>query len=176
MYSGNIWLKETNDDDLDNLLGLWNNPEVMKYVGLPNGICWDKNDIKKWYIQYKKEGKFIHYSIYTDELGYCGETGYSETEDDVIKHKNFGLEIKLLPKTQGKGIAEWTLRKIIDMAIKSKKIDSVWTTPHRDNINAKKLYLKLGLKKKEFPEYLSEYNNGYCDYMELKLCEYKNPE
>jgi hypothetical protein len=74
MYIGNIWLKETNEDDLDNLLDLYNNGEVMKYVGWSNGLCWAKQDlIEKWYNQYKIERKYIHYSIYTDQLGYCGE-------------------------------------------------------------------------------------------------------
>jgi ribosomal protein S18 acetylase RimI-like enzyme len=86
-----------------------------------------------------------------------------------------GFEIKLLPKAQGKGIAEWALKKIIDMAISSKKIDSVWATPNKNNEKARNLYVKLGLKEKEFPMYLAEENSGYHTYMELKLNEYKNP-
>jgi RimJ/RimL family protein N-acetyltransferase len=175
MYTGKIIIKETDETDLINIMNLWNNGETMKYVGFPNGLGYNKDKIIEWYINLNKKNWFKHFSIYINEECYCGETGYGI---DNIENKNVGLEIKLLPEVQGRGIAEYALRYIIEQIININKKDnfcnSVWVDPDEENEKALKLYKKLGFKKKIFPEYLLSEDDGRHIYMELILLGYKN--
>ena len=38
MKSTNIIIKETTKNDLDNVILLWNNVEVMQFIGFPEGL------------------------------------------------------------------------------------------------------------------------------------------
>ena len=169
MFKGNVLIKETDQTDLINIMNLWNNGNVMYYVGFPNGLGYDQDKMEKWYKNIQQTKCFKHYSIYTDEFGYCGETGYGM---DNLNDENVGLEIKLLPKIQGKGIAEYSLRYVIEQINKEKIGKRVWVDPHNENEKAIKLYRKLGFKEKRFPEYLSSEDDGQHIYMELILNEY----
>ena len=176
MYSGKISMKTTDENDLENLMELWNNGETMCFVGYPNGLGYSVDDMKKWYHSIGKNKKFKHISIYTNDLGYCGETGYGLEENEYFLNGNCGIDIKLLPKAMGKGIAEYALRKIIkEMMLYKEKYVSIWVDPNKENIKAINLYKKLGFLKKEFPQFLKDLgeDNGKCYYMELKLSEYK---
>jgi RimJ/RimL family protein N-acetyltransferase len=170
MYTGMILIKETGEEDLTNILALWNNGDVMKYVGFPNGLEYSYEKILNWYKRNKESKFFDHYSIYTEEYGYCGETGY---QIDNNGNKNTGLDIKLKPEVQGKGIAEYALRHIIEYLCREGKTISVWVDPNEDNNKARKLYKKIGFMEKDFPEYLLEEDDGKHIYMELILNEYR---
>ena len=122
MYTGKITIKESYETDLVNIMDLWNNGETMKYVGFPNGLGYNKEKIMNWYRKNKEAKIFENFSIYTEEYGYCGETGYGIDDNE---DENLSLDIKLLPKAQGKGIAEYSLRYIIEqikMGEKGKKV------------------------------------------------------
>ena len=170
MYTGTILIKETKEEDLKNILALWNNGEVMKYVGFPNGLEYNYEKILNWYKKNKEFKFFDHYSIYTEEYGYCGETGY---EIDNNGKKNIGLDIKLRSEVQGRGIAEYSLRYIIEYLCREEKIISVWVDPNENNWKARKLYKKIGFIEKIFPKYLLEEDDGKHIYMELILNEYR---
>ena len=167
MFTGKIKIKETDETDLDNILNLWNNGDVMCYVGFPNGLGYDKKKIQNWYKNIKQTKCFKHYSIYTEEFGYCGETGYGL---ENINKENVGLEIKLLPKAQRKGIAEYSLKYIIKI-IEDKIGKNVWVDPNKENEKAINLYKKLGFRENVFPEYLSSEDDGKHIYMELIIGE-----
>ena len=175
MYTGKITIKKTDETDLKNILGLWNNGEVMFFVGYPDGLGCSMEDMRKWYNTISSGKSFRHYSIYTDDLGYCGETGYALEENEFFWNGNCGIDIKLMPMAQGKGIAEYAIRKIIDeMLLEKVKYVSIWVDPNEKNSSAIKLYVKLGFKKNDFPKNLRDIgeDNGERDYMELKLSEY----
>jgi RimJ/RimL family protein N-acetyltransferase len=170
MFTGKIIIKETDEKDLMNIMNLWNNGKVMNYVGFPNGLGYNQEKIENWYKNIIQTKWFKHYSIYTEKFGYCGETGYGI---DNIENENVGLEIKLLPEAQGKGIAEYSIRYVIEHIDKEKIGKSVWVDPHKENEKAINLYKKLGFKENKFPEYLSSEDDGKYVYMELLLKEYK---
>ena len=127
------------------------------------------DDMNEWYGRQKAWKGGIHYSIYADGIGYCGETTYGG-HDVEYEHRNMGLEIKLLPVAQGKGIASFALKYAIDMAHKSGSFDSVWAEPHPENEPAKKLYAKLGLKPSTRPTYLHPADT----YWELDLSNWNS--
>ena len=56
MYN-NISINETTKNDLDNILALWNDGEVMKYVGFPNGLGETMENLIRWYGWIKKTGQ-----------------------------------------------------------------------------------------------------------------------
>ncbi|MCL1827363.1 MAG: GNAT family N-acetyltransferase [Candidatus Cloacimonetes bacterium] len=163
----NLVLKITEESDLDNILTLWNDGNVMRYVGFPNGLGYDRAKITDWFKSIMQTKRFIHYSIYTENGVYCGETGYAEGRK---RDGNMGIDIKLMPEAQGKGIAEFAVRFIINHIRNHNIAESVWVDPHRDNAKALKLYTKLGFAVKEFPDYLSDEDDGEHIYMELSIC------
>lgn len=165
-----ITIKETDETDLMNTMNLWNNGEVTKYVGFPNGLGYSEEDIRNWFKKNQEIKFFKHFSIYSEEFGYCGETGYGmpKNEDKILS-----LDIKLLPKAQGKGIAEYSLRFAIEQAIKDKAGKKVYVDPHMENLNAIKLYKKLGFIEKPYPDYLKNDDYPHSIYMELLLEEYR---
>ena len=153
MISERIEIKETQKDDLRNLLGLWNDGEVMKFVGFPNGLGETIEGLEKWYLWIEESRPICnHYSVYSKELGYCGETFYRIDKE----HSNSAsLDIKLLPIARGKGIATIALSYAIERAFDN-GADKVWVDPNPQNEKAIALYTRLNFVKKDMPEYLKE--------------------
>lgn len=150
MNYSEIMIKETTEEDLDNIMTLWNNGEVMKYVGFPEGLGITKKELENWYKYIINKPYRCHYSIYTDELGYCGENYYNV---DVTTGYAC-LDIKLLPHAQGKGIGYRGLSYAIEKAFKEGKAIAVYVDPHPDNKSAWKLYEKLGFMQTETPHFI----------------------
>ncbi len=167
MYNNKIIIKETSKEDLEHLLSLWNNGEVMNFVGFPKGLGETMIKMKQW-LSWIEDGrpKRNHYSVYTDDFNYCGETFY-----DIDKgHGNSAsLDIKLVMKARGKGIATKALSHSIEQAF-TNGAEKVWVDPNPANEKAIALYRRLGFFEKEMPEYLKE-DECDCDfvpaYMEL---------
>ncbi|MDR7857028.1 GNAT family N-acetyltransferase [Tissierella sp.] len=165
MYTGKITIKETTVEDLDNIMNLWNNGEVMFYVGFPKGLGITMDKLEKWLSGVNQNQYRKHYSIYADGIGYCGETYY---EIDCINNLS-ALDIKLLPHAQGKGIAEFSLRFAITQVFENKLATRAYVDPNPDNKSAWKLYHKLGFVSKSRPEFLEPYSV----YLEITEDEYK---
>ena len=143
-------IKKTKSEDLENVMSLWNDGEVMKYVGFPNGIGVTVERLEKWLIQMDQNENANHFSIYHEDLGYCGETFYSIDAE----HGLGMLDIKLFPKARGKGIARFSLEYSIDEAFKSSLCNRVYVDPDPENKKAWALYEKIGFKSKERPSFL----------------------
>jgi ribosomal protein S18 acetylase RimI-like enzyme len=159
-------IKETDESDLDNILSLWNDGEVMRFVGFPDGLGYDKEKMTVWYESIKQTKRFVHFSIYAEDGVYCGETGYALGKK---VDENIGIDIKLLPFAQGKGIAEFSIRYIIEIMKKENFCRTIWVDPHKDNIRAINLYKGLGFEQKTFPNYLAHEDEGNHIYMELTI-------
>ncbi len=152
MYSGDIKIKETSREDLENVMKLWNDGEVMFYVGFPEGFNTNVEKLTGWLKWAISKPERCHYSIYAEGVGYCGETFY-DVDDE---HKSAALDIKLLPCSRGKGIASKALRFAIKKAFEDGQAESVYVDPHPENLKAWALYEKLGFECKPRPEYLEE--------------------
>lgn len=150
MYKGKVEIKETTSEDLSNVMELWNNGNVMFYVGFPNGFGVTMQYLEEWLKGVNQNKYRKHYSVYAEDLGYCGETYYSiDCKNDLAT-----LDIKMLPKAQGKGIAEYSLRYAISKVFDQKLATRAYVDPHPDNKAAWKLYKKLGFISKPRPDFL----------------------
>lgn len=146
----NIIIKETLLEDLKNVMDLWNNEEVMFYVGFPNGLGITLEQLERWLANNQKNPFYKHFSIYTDELGYCGETCY----DVDREHDLASLDIKLLPKAQGKGIASYALRYAINQVFELNLATKAYVEPTPTNQKAWSLYERIGFVSKPRPAFL----------------------
>ena len=73
MDTAEITIKETDENDLLNVMDLWNNGEVMFFVGFPNGLGVTIEKLKLWLSGVNKNEFRKHYSIYIESIGYCGK-------------------------------------------------------------------------------------------------------
>jgi RimJ/RimL family protein N-acetyltransferase len=131
----------------------------MSFVGFPQGLGMTLPKLIDWLTWAISKPFRCHYSIYQHEFGYCGETFYHVDN----RHNTAALDIKLLPEAQGKGIAEYALRYVIEQAFSQGKANRVYVDPHPDNVNAWNLYRKLGFISKPRPPYLEPWDS----YMEI---------
>ena len=153
MFIEKINIKETSKADLRNVASLWNNGEVMFYVGFPEGLGITLDELeKKWLPWAINKPKRCHYSIYTEDECYCGEGFYDVDEISGLS----SLDIKLLPSAQGKGIAYRSLKYVIKKAFLEGGAKAVYVDPHPENKRAWVLYEKLGFKSKPRPPFLEE--------------------
>jgi RimJ/RimL family protein N-acetyltransferase len=152
VYTGKITIKETDQSDLPNVMRLWNDGRVMFYVGYPDGLSVTLDRLEKWLGGVNQNIFRRHYSIYAEDIGYCGETYYEiDREHDVAI-----LDIKVLPEARGKGIAAYAFSYVIDQVFSNNLATKARVDPHPDNKKAWDLYAKLGFISKPRPEYLPE--------------------
>jgi RimJ/RimL family protein N-acetyltransferase len=152
VYTGKITIKETDKTDLLNVMELWNDGEVMFYVGFPNGLGTTIEHLQEWLNGVNRNVFRRHYSIYAENVGYCGETYYEiDREHDLAI-----LDIKLLPKARGKGIASYALSHTINQVFENGLATKAYVDPNPDNKKAWELYAKLGFISKPRPEFLNQ--------------------
>ncbi|MBE0685257.1 MAG: GNAT family N-acetyltransferase [Anaerolineaceae bacterium] len=161
-----IIIKETSKEDLLNIMSLWNNGEVMSFVGYPHGLGITLPKLLDWLPWAISKPNRCHYSIYHGESGFCGETFYNVES----VHGTAALDIKLIPEAQGKGIAEYALRFAIEQAFLQGKAKRVYVDPHSENLKAWNLYKKLGFVSKTRPEYLEQWDT----YLEISKADWEN--
>jgi RimJ/RimL family protein N-acetyltransferase len=152
VYTGKIRIKETDQSDLQNVMRLWNDGDVMFYVGFPKGLDVTLERLQKWLNWVNQDIFRRHYSIYAEDLGYCGETFYEVYRE----HDLAVLDIKLFPEAHGKGIAAYALSYSIDQVFRKNLSTKAYVDPHPDNKKAWELYAKLGFVSKPRPEFLPE--------------------
>lgn len=155
-----ITIKITEKEDLLNVQRLWASPDVMKFVGFPEGLHRTVEQLEQWVKRIQNPPHRLHYSIY-DGAEYCGETFYDVDETGLA-----GMDIKLLPDARGKGIASFALSYALDQAFLMGGAARAWVDPNRENHASQKLYDRLGFQAAKRPANLDEPGNDYI-YMEL---------
>lgn len=148
-YEGEITIEKTTAEDLDDLLYLWNNGRVMQYVGFPEGLGAQREELDGWLEWVGQSARRSHYTVRAEGVGYCGEAFY-----DVDGERWAALDIKLLPDAWGKGIATRALGYAIGRAFGLGRAQVVYVDPHPDNGQALRLYSRLGFKPEERPAHL----------------------
>ncbi len=163
-----VIIKETDENDLKDIQRLWNNGDVMKTVGFPEGLGQTFAEMMLWFNNLQATNKARHYIVLSSDDDFCGELFYRKDPE----HKRAGLDIKLLPEAQGRGLATEALQLFIDYIFKNEDdIEAVWTEPARENKAARRLYTRVGLKEKERPDDMGSKGS----YWELTRNDWQEP-
>ena len=160
-----IVIKETREADLDNIMNLWNNGEVMQFVGYPQGLGITRIELDRWLAERFATPSRVHYSIYLSGGRYCGETHYRLLGDTGTA----AMDIKLMPTAQGKGIAGRALAFAINQAFLRGGAARVYVEPSPANAAAWRLYERLGFLPKTRPAYLEPWPT----YLEITRREWQ---
>lgn len=158
-----VFIFDTEEVHLKSIHKLWNEPNVMKWVGFPDGVNIPFDKMKDWLIQIQSSSKKKHFVIFDLRMNFCGEL-YFENENDF----RAGLDIKLLPAFQGKGYATEALQFLIAYVFENyNDCSTVWTEPAKSNSSAIELYARCGFTN----TYIDADENKQRTYWELKRNE-----
>ena len=143
-----VTIRPTTEGDLRDLMGLWNDGRVMRWVGFPDGLGYDSEKIHAWYERIQSNPECHHFVVRAGDVGFCGEVYYAVDRT----HRRAGLDIKFRPEAQGHGLATDALTALIDLVFGAEPdVDAVWTEPSEENIAAQKLYARCGLAPRPRP-------------------------
>ena len=160
-----IDLRPTSPDDLADLMVLWNDGRIMRWVGFPDGLGYDIAAMTAWYERLQANPLRHHFTAASDILGFCGEAYYAVN----LQHRRAGLDIKLRVPAQGGGRATAAFRMLIERVFRSEPlVDIVWTEPAVSNLAARTLYWQCGLRPAQRPADMSEDPRYDVSYWELR--------
>lgn len=152
-----VLLTEVREQDLDFLLGMWNDPRVMRYAGYPEGRGWTRADIRKWWSRYQAEhtrsaGDDTQLVISFSDNTPIGESHYGPVPrgfevGDWQKSEGlycFMTDVKFLPEHWGKGIGTAGMGMIVVHIFTKTSCELLVVPPHKDNPAASRVYEKAG--------------------------------
>lgn len=142
-----VRLRETAERDLDDLVELWNDGRVMRWVCYPEGLGISRRGAEEWLTALRRDSRRHHFVV-VDGEAFCGEAYYAAD----VAHSRAELDIKLVPEAQGKGVATRALSSLVDLVFsREPQIDAVWVEPWPDNEKAHALYARCGLEPRPRP-------------------------
>lgn len=157
-----MYIKLTSTEDLKNVQQLWATPEVMHFVGFPEGLHESMDNLENEWLPWVQNPPLRqHYSIY-DGQSYCGEAFY-----DVDAQGYACMDIKLLSDARGQGLGSFGLSHALDHAFSVGGAKVAWVDPNPENIGALKLYSRLGFTETRRPAHLEDPGCPYV-YLEIK--------
>ena len=163
-----IHIRATSKEDLINVQRLWADPEVMFYVGFPNGLHETIEHLEnRWLLWVQHPPLRQHCSIYADGIGYCGESFYDVDDTGLAC-----MDIKLLPQARGKGIAFAGLAHALNQVFTQTNAVSAYVDPNPENIKAIRLYERLGFRCTARASHLDDPGCPYV-YMELTRADWE---
>jgi len=138
-----VTIRNTSEADLSDLMTLWNDGRIMRWVGFPDGLGYDHERLDQWFERLRANPTRHHFVVHTEALGFCGELYYAV---DSI-HRRAGLDIKFIALAQGRGLATDALKTLIKFIFESEpEVEAVWTEPSKENRSARSLYERCGLR------------------------------
>ncbi len=157
--SADVELRPTTAGDLGSLARLWNDGRVMWWVGYPNGLGISSSDLRRWHDRVRSDPRRHHFVVIGADGSFLGEA-YYETAGSRA-----GLDIKLIPEAQGRGLGTAAFQALIEEVWASERdVDAVWTEPDEQNTPARRLYAKCGLRPRSRPDEVP----GSGPYWELR--------
>lgn len=146
-----IIAQDTMPEDLPELLQLWNDGRVMRWVGFPDGLGYDAARMAAWYERLRANPDRRHFVVRSPQVGFCGEL-YCAIDRP---HRRASLDIKFRPEAQGGGRAADALMGLIAHLFRTEpELDAVWTEPREENLAARALYFRCGLRPAPRPAWL----------------------
>jgi RimJ/RimL family protein N-acetyltransferase len=146
-----IRLRSTGLDDLNFLRKLWNDGEVMCYVGFPQGLGIDKHGMIEWFKKLKRHRGVDreHWIIENGQGRPIGEAYYKAEREyyGYRAEKMAQVDIKLARCFWDHGYATDALRTLIRHLL-GKGFETIVVSPNLANEAALKLYGRLGFEPK----------------------------
>jgi hypothetical protein len=68
-----VEMRETTEADLPDLVALWNDGRVMRWVGFPLGLGFDLDRARAWLAKLDADPNRHHFVLEADALGFAGE-------------------------------------------------------------------------------------------------------
>jgi RimJ/RimL family protein N-acetyltransferase len=153
MQENRVNVSWTRQGHLPDLLRLWNDGRVMRWVHIPDGLGYDLGDAARWLDRVDANPDQHHFVVHHDDIGFCGELNYRVDGS----HNSASLDIKFVPEAQGKGLATRAFQHLIDLVFTAEPgVDAVWVEPWPENAAAQRLYARCGLRPRPRPAHLLE--------------------
>jgi RimJ/RimL family protein N-acetyltransferase len=148
-----VILRSTRPEDLAELIDLWNDGAVMHWVGFPDGLGYTPEKAAAWLEGVRTSVKAYHFCARTQDGEFLGEV-FCRLDPEG---RRAGLDIKFLPRAQGRGLSRDALLGLIDWVFATfPETDAVWTEPRADNLAARTLYYSCGLRETVRPAGMHE--------------------
>jgi len=156
-----LLLRPVEEGDLDFLLGLWNDPETMRYAGGERN--WTRGDILEWFGSYTRRHPSFPDDLFPEEIHLvillppdtrAGESGLGELPQNwrcegfaVPAGVRAGMcDVKLAGPFRGKGYATEAMRAVARFFRQETDLDILIVPPHEDNPAAIRVYEKAGFR------------------------------
>jgi RimJ/RimL family protein N-acetyltransferase len=143
-----VRVRATTEDDLPDLVAMWNDGRVMRWIGFPDGLGTDAEQARAWWERTSADPNRHHFVVEADGIGFAGELFY-RVEPEA---RRAGLDIKLVAAAHGRGIASAGLTALCERVWNEEPdVDAVWVEPHPLNEAARRLYARLGFRPLKRP-------------------------
>ena len=144
-----LTIRPTTEVDLAAVARLWADPDVMRWVGYPDGLRYSDGELQHWLAWVEESPDRRHFVVRKNGTGFCGELFYDVDRET----RRAALDVKLLPTARGRGIATAALGWLVELVFESEPdVELVWTEPWPENEAAQRLYTRCGLRPLPRPE------------------------
>lgn len=155
------------ESDIQCILDLWNNPDVMKYVGFPKGLNYSYDDVEK-ILSKKHENEFeriLMVELKSDGM-LIGQCKLGSLNDNKIAH----TDIKVLPKFWGNKYGQEIKHALLDYIFANTDAVGVEASPNKSNQASIKMQeasgaVRTGEGVAEFPEHMKEFTCTVYHYI-----------
>lgn len=154
IFGKQIQLGPVTPSDLPFLQELWNQGEVMQYVGFPNGLGMTEAKMAQWW-EKCQQWTATHLIVKDHQGQAMGETGWGFMNIPGM------LEIKLAQAYWGQNLGGDVLEVLLRYLWEQTRIDQVIVTPHPENQAARALYRRFGFQPGTA---LPNFDLGGCDF------------
>jgi len=168
-----VVLRPTRERDLPFLQTLWNDGEVMRYVGFPQGLGIDEQGMREWFEGLERHrGQDLEHWIVENEGGEPIGEAFYKAEREYYSYqqgeKMAQIDLKLARRFWGRGYATDALRTLIHYLL-AKGFEEVVVSPNLANKAALKPYKRLGFEPKN--RFWSEETGSEHQVWALQRCK-----
>ena len=148
LEGGRTVLRPTGPEDLAFLQALWNDGDVMRYVGYPKGLGIDEAKAREWLDRLEKSRDREHWIVEVEGEP-VGEAFYRRCDEysGYRAPKMAELDLKLKPESWGRGYGSDALRTLASYLF-AQGVETLVVSPNLENEAALRLYEGLGFVEK----------------------------
>lgn len=145
-----VVLRPTRREDLPFLQELWNDGAAMRFVGYPQGLGIDEQEVQEWFerINRQRGQDHEHWIIESKQCEPIGEAFYKAEREyyGYRAEKMAAIDIKLAKHFWGRGYASDTLRTLAHHLFEERGFETLIVSPNLNNQAALKLYKHYGFE------------------------------